>query len=96
LTVLTVIQRKGLQDDLNTDMKGDVWLPCSLAHADTCKQCRLVLAIYFNNIEFVKLQKYFYINLIITKKNMNEQDKKYKTRALVKILFLRVFFLSFH
>jgi hypothetical protein len=51
-----------------------------------------VLAIYFNNIEFVKLQKYPYINLIITKKNMNEQDKKYKTKALVKILFLRVFF----
>jgi hypothetical protein len=23
---------------------------------------------------------------------MNEQDKKYKTKALVKILFLRVFF----
>jgi dipeptide/tripeptide permease len=75
-------------------MKGDVWLPCSLAHADTCKQCRSVLTIYFNNIEFVKLQKYLYINLIITKKkkNMNEQDKKYKTRALVKILFLIVFF----
>jgi hypothetical protein len=57
LTTLIVIPRKGLQDDLNTNMEGDVWLPCSLAHADTCN-VDVYWQFILNNIEFVKLKKY--------------------------------------